>query len=63
MKRLDRAAVAWGAVFCTLGVAFLLDELGVWRVQLGVVIPLVLIVAGLALAVSAAVPDRGERNQ
>lgn len=61
MRRLDRAAVAWGAVFLTVGLAFLLDELGVWRVQLGILVPLLLIVAGLALAVSAAVPDGENR--
>jgi hypothetical protein len=52
----DRAALTWGAVFATLGVAFLLDELGVWQVHLGVLLPLLLIVAGLALALSAAFP-------
>lgn len=52
----DRAALSWGAVFCVLGVAFLLEELGVWRVHIGVLLPLLLIVAGIALAVSAAFP-------
>jgi cytochrome c oxidase subunit IV len=57
--RLDRAALAWGAVFVTVGGAFLLQELGVVeQVRIGVLIPLLLIVAGLTVAVSAAFPDR-----
>jgi hypothetical protein len=31
MSRLDRAALVWGTVFVVLGMAFLLQELGLWR--------------------------------
>jgi Flp pilus assembly protein TadG len=63
VSRLNRPAIAWGAVFCTIGGAFLLEELGVWTVQIGVLIPLLLIVAGAALAVSAAFPTAGDRSR
>jgi hypothetical protein len=52
----DRGSVAWGVVFCVLGVAFLLDALDVWEVRMGVLVPLLLIVAGIVLAISAAWP-------
>ena len=57
---LDRPALTWGAVFCALGAAFLLEDLVVWQVHLGVLLPLLLIVAGIVLALSAAFP--GARN-
>lgn len=57
MRRLDRSALVWGAVFCTVGLAYLLEEFGVWNVQVGVLLPLLLIVAGVALAVSAVAGD------
>jgi hypothetical protein len=62
VNRLDRAALAWGAVFCTLGVAFLLEEAGVWQVRLGVLVPLLLIIAGVVVALSAASPGTGARE-
>jgi cytochrome c oxidase subunit IV len=62
MNRLDRPSLVWGAVFCTVGLAYLLQELGVWDVRLGVIVPLLLIVAGLALALSAALPRTAARR-
>jgi hypothetical protein len=50
--RLDRAALVWGAVFTIVGGAFLLQELGVWRVRADVFLPVLLIVAGVLLAVT-----------
>ena len=46
---LDRTALVWGAVFTVVGVTFLLQEAGVWRVRADVLIPAVLIVAGVVL--------------
>lgn len=53
----NRSSLAWGAVFCTVGLAYLLEEVGVWEVQLGVLLPLLLVVGGVVLAVSALLPD------
>lgn len=45
--RLDRAALVWGTVFVVLGMAFLLQELGVWRVEAEILLPLLLMLAGV----------------
>jgi hypothetical protein len=49
---LDRSALVWGAVFAVIGVAFLLQEAGVWVVRASVFLPAVLIIAGVVLIVS-----------
>lgn len=63
MSRLNRSALAWGAVFLTIGLAFLLEEFGVWQVRFGVLVPVLLVIAGTILVVSAALPGSraGER--
>jgi hypothetical protein len=55
---MNRAAVMFGAVFIALGGAFLLEDLGYWSLELSYVFPALLIVAGLALALTALSPDR-----
>lgn len=56
--RIDRAAATFGAVFVVVGLAVLVEELGGWDVELGVLLPVALIAAGLALTVSALLGDR-----
>lgn len=63
MSTLDRSSLVWGAIFLTVGAAYLLEEFDVWDVRLGVIVPLLLIVAGLALAVSAALPGSEARER
>lgn len=48
-RTFDRAALVWGAVFTVIGVAFLLQEVGAWRVRMDVFLPVVLIIAGIVL--------------
>jgi hypothetical protein len=55
--KLDRGAVVWGVVFILLGSAYLLDDLGVWSVQITYLWPVLLIAAGVALA-GTALTDR-----
>lgn len=54
-QQLDRSALVWGAVFTVLGGTFLLEEAGVWSVRAGVLVPVLLIVAGLVLVLSGTV--------
>ncbi|HVM20687.1 MAG TPA: DUF5668 domain-containing protein [Egibacteraceae bacterium] len=56
--KIDRSAVMFGVVFVALGVAYLLDDLGMWTVQVTYLWPVLLIVAGLALAATAIGGDR-----
>jgi hypothetical protein len=51
-SRLDRGDLAFGVVFVVLGGAYLLQELGVWRVQPQLLLPALLIVAGVVVAAS-----------
>ena len=52
-ETLNRSAVVWGVVFVALGLAGLLDALGVWTLQLGIVLPVLFILAGVALTAAA----------
>lgn len=56
--RLNRSALVFGVVFVLVGGAYLLEELGVWVVRTGYLLPALLVVAGLALTVTALVEDR-----
>ena len=56
----DRGSVLWGLVFVTVGGAYLLDALDVWVVRATYLLPVLLIVAGLAVAVTA-LGDAGDR--
>jgi hypothetical protein len=47
VSRLDRAALVWGTVFVVLGMAFLLQELGLWQVRAEILMPLLLMLAGV----------------
>ena len=58
-RRLDRGALVWGALFTVLGAAFLLQELGLWRIRGEVFLPVLLIVAGAMLLVSAVAGREG----
>jgi hypothetical protein len=55
----NRSALMFGLLFVVLGGAFLLDDLGVLAVRIGLLLPALLIVAGLALTASAV----GERQR
>lgn len=49
----NRTALVSGVFFVVVGVAFLLDRLGVWRVRGVYVWPLLLIVLGVAVLAGA----------
>ena len=61
----DLSALVWGTIFVVLGGAYLLDALGVWDVRGAVLVPTLLILAGiivLATAVTRGRADRGARR-
>ena len=60
-RRLDRLSLVVGVLFVLAGVVFLLDALGVWRLRGDYLVPLGLIVLGLAVLASG-VPVRGRRS-
>ena len=51
-QRLDRLSLVAGVLFVLAGVVFLLDALGVWELQGDYLVPLGLIVVGLAVLAS-----------
>jgi Domain of unknown function (DUF5668) len=51
--RANRRALAFGVFFMAMGVVFLLDQLDVLRLDLGYVLPVVLIAVGLGLLLGA----------
>jgi hypothetical protein len=51
-RRLDRLSLVAGVLFVLAGVVFLLDALGVWELQGDYLVPLGLIVVGLAVLAS-----------
>jgi hypothetical protein len=54
----NRSAVTWGVVFLAFGAAFLMDDLGVWRLELAYLLPVLLILAGLALTATSLTGER-----
>ena len=52
LRRLDRLSLIAGVLFVLAGVVFLLDALGVWDLQGDYLVPLGLIVLGLAVLAS-----------
>jgi hypothetical protein len=52
LRRLDRLSLVVGILFVLAGVVFLLDALGVWRLRGDYLVPLGLIVLGLAVVAS-----------
>jgi uncharacterized membrane protein HdeD (DUF308 family) len=55
---MNRAAVVFGTIFLAVGGAYLLDDLGVWAIQLSYLFPALLIIAGIVLAVTAIGPEQ-----
>ena len=51
-RRLDRLSLVAGVLFVLAGVVFLLDALGVWELRGDYLVPLGLIVLGLAVVAS-----------
>jgi Domain of unknown function (DUF5668) len=60
-RRLDRLSLVAGVLFVLAGVVFLLDALGVWELRGDYLIPLGLIVLGLAVLASG-LPLRSRRS-
>lgn len=60
-RRLDRLSLIVGVLFVLAGVVFLLDALDVWRLQGDYLVPLGLIVLGLAVLASG-LPMRTRRS-
>jgi Domain of unknown function (DUF5668) len=52
-RRRDRAAIVFGVFFVLVGVAFLLDRLGVWTVRARYLPPILLIAFGVAVLLGA----------
>ena len=52
-RRVDRLSLVAGVLFVLAGVVFLLDALDVWRLRIDYLVPLALIVLGLAVLASA----------
>jgi uncharacterized membrane protein HdeD (DUF308 family) len=52
-RRVDRLSLVVGVLFVLAGVVFLLDALDVWRLRIDYLVPLALIVLGLAVLASA----------
>jgi hypothetical protein len=59
-RRLDRLSLIVGVLFVLAGIVFLLDALGVWRLRGDYLVPLGLIVLGLAVLASG-LPVRARR--
>jgi hypothetical protein len=53
LKGADRLSLVVGVVFVLAGVLFLLDALEVWKLRIDYLVPLGLIVLGLAVVASA----------
>jgi hypothetical protein len=60
-RQLDRLSLVVGVLFVLAGVVFLLDALGVWELRGDYLVPLGLIVLGLAVAASG-LPLGGRRR-
>jgi hypothetical protein len=61
LRGADRLSLVAGVVFMLVGVLFLLDALGVWKLRIDYLVPLGLIVLGLGVLASAW-PLRGRRS-
>lgn len=57
-RRRDRSTIVFGLFFVLVGVAFLLDRLDVWTIQVRYLPPLLLIALGLAVLLGAARSSR-----
>ena len=52
-SQVDRLSLVVGVLFVLAGIVFLLDALEVWELRLNYLVPLALIVLGLAVLASA----------
>jgi uncharacterized membrane protein HdeD (DUF308 family) len=52
-SRVDRLSLVVGVLFVLAGILFLLDALEVWKLRIDYLVPLALIVLGLAVLASA----------
>lgn len=53
-----RSALVWGVLFVMVGVVYLLQALGVWEVRGQVLLPVLLIVAGVTVIVTGVMGGR-----
>lgn len=51
-RRPDRAALIWGMIFTVVGATYLLQALDVWTVEAEVLLPVLLIAAGLVVVIT-----------
>lgn len=58
----DLSALVWGTVFVVLGGTYLLEALGVWEVRGAIVVPTLLILAGVIVLATAVTRGRADRE-
>jgi hypothetical protein len=58
----NRSALVFGIFFIVAGVAFLLDRLEVWNLQARYLLPILLIVLGIAVLIGGRSPRGGQRS-
>ena len=62
LRGVDRLSLVAGVLFVLAGVLFLLDALDVWKLRIDYLVPLGLIVLGLALLEASAWPLHDRRR-
>ena len=61
-RETSRSALVFGIFFIVAGVAFLLDRLEVWDLQARYLLPILLIVLGIAVLIGGRSPRSGQRS-
>jgi len=61
-RETNRSALVLGLFFIVAGVAFLLDRLDVWNLQARYLLPILLIVLGIAVLIGGFSHSGGERS-
>jgi len=61
-RETNRSALVFGVFFIVAGVAFLLDRLEVWNLQARYLLPILLIVLGIAVLIGGRSPRSGQRS-
>ena len=61
-RETNRSALVFGVFFIVAGVAFLLDRLEVWDLQARYLLPILLIVLGIAVLIGGRSPRSGQRS-
>lgn len=61
-RETNRSALVFGLFFIVAGVGFLLDRLEVWNLQARYVLPILLIVLGIAVLIGGFSHGGGERS-